>query len=563
MALGRTYWDLNEIWVADLDPNVSTAQALGPGRTIEQHCHEMIDWYIRRIETEPEDQDNYLFLEKFLRNLALLGMEHYSRGAYEEALTTLTRVDKLRRTVLNSKSHPRDVAFIAMTLRQLDRNREAAAALEELRGMFEDDKHSDEEKYLYEAEKLFAAENSKVYLVWEHIGAGKLKDAWQLVEELRSLPRQEYSEIASSIESAVKFLARAYHNRGKDVGQHGGYGQAISDYETAVRFDPNYALGFADLALLRAACPAAEFRDGAKAVENATKACELTDWKDHNYLATLAAVYAEAGDFAAAVKWQKEAIDLLGKDKRDKWLASYESRLKLFQSGKPYQGSSLWSFSTRRMVAWWKFDGTGDRTVVDSSGNGLDGKLSGDAEIVSDPERGSVLSLDGDGDYVDCGNNPAFDITNSITVTAWVNIDTVPQYWTAIVTKGNSAWRLSTYQNQRKFHFAVTDWVSSENWVDGDTEVAAGEWHQVVGTYDGANIRLYVDGVEDPKSPVAYGESISTNDKPVYIGGNAGYPGRFWNGMIDDVRIYNYALSEAEVKELYAGRGPGPKERPE
>ena len=85
----------------------------------------------------------------------------------------------------------------------------------------------------------------------------------------------------------------------------------------------------------------------------------------------------------------------------------------------------------------------------------------------------------------------------------------------------------------------------------------------MVGTYDGANIRLYVDGVEDPKSPVTYGDSISINDEPVYIGEDAGKPGREWNGLIDDVRIYSYALSKAEVKELYAGRGPGPNEEPE
>jgi tetratricopeptide (TPR) repeat protein len=492
-------------------------------------------------------------------------MEHYSGGAYEEALMTLTRVDKLRRTVLNSKSHPRDAAFIAMALCQLDRNREAAAALEKLRPMFGDDKHSDEEKYLYEAEQLFATENSKVHLAWICIEAGKLKDALQLVEELRSLPRQEYTEIASSIESAIKSLTRAYHNRGKDVGQRGGYGEAISDYEAAVRVDPNYALGFSDLAWLRAAYPTAEFRDGAKAIENAAKACELTDWKDHNYVATLAAVYAEVGDFATAVKWQKKAIDLLTVDKYDKWQVSYESRLKLFQSGKPYHGGNLWSFSTGRMVGWWKFDGTGGRTVLDSSGSGMDGQLSGDAQIVSDPERGNVLSLNGDSDYMDCGNNPAFDITDSITVTAWVNIITVPQDWTTIVAKGNSAWRLSTFYDQRKFHFAVTEpsTDTDKNWVNGDTEVAAGEWHQVVGTYDGANVRLYVDGVEDSNSPIANSRGISSNDEPVYIGGNSESTARFWNGLIDDVRIYNYALSKAEVKELYAGRGPGTNERPE
>ncbi|MCK4295016.1 MAG: LamG domain-containing protein, partial [Planctomycetes bacterium] len=175
-----------------------------------------------------------------------------------------------------------------------------------------------------------------------------------------------------------------------------------------------------------------------------------------------------------------------------------------------------------------------------------------DAQIISDPERGNVLSLDGDGDYVDCGNNPVFDITNSITVAAWVNIATVPGVWTSIVTKGDSAWRLSTARDERKFHFAIMP-GTVVHYINGNIEVAAGEWHHVCGTYDGANIRLHVDGVEDPESPLAYSGSVSTNVEPVFIGANSERTGREWNGLIDDVRIYSYALSEGEIKAVYAG----------
>jgi hypothetical protein len=206
------------------------------------------------------------------------------------------------------------------------------------------------------------------------------------------------------------------------------------------------------------------------------------------------------------------------------------------------------------MVGWWKFDRIEGRIVIDSSGSSLDGKLVGGAHIISDPVRGSVLSLDGDGDYIHCGTNPAFDIASTLTVAAWLNITAVPTIWTGIVTKGDTAWRLSTVLSQRKFHFAVT----VPNWVNGGIEVPVSEWHHVCGTYDGANIRLYVDGVEDPESPVVYSGSINTNSWEVLIGENAERPGREWDGLIDDVRIYSYALSEEEIKALYAGRGPGP-----
>ncbi|UCH70823.1 MAG: protein kinase, partial [Candidatus Bathyarchaeota archaeon] len=68
----------------------------------------------------------------------------------------------------------------------------------------------------------------------------------------------------------------------------------------------------------------------------------------------------------------------------------------------------LWSFLTGRMIGWWRFDQMEGRVTLDSSGSGLDGRLVGGAHIISDAARGNVLSLDGDGDYVNCGNNPAF-----------------------------------------------------------------------------------------------------------------------------------------------------------
>ena len=80
--------------------------------------------------------------------------------------------------------------------------------------------------------------------------------------------------------------------------------------------------------------PDAKFRDGKKALESATKACELSEWKDSYHVDTLAAAYAEAGDFDAAVKWQTKATALYepGEDQKNaQW------RLKLYQEKKPYR----------------------------------------------------------------------------------------------------------------------------------------------------------------------------------------------------------------------------------
>lgn len=202
------------------------------------------------------------------------------------------------------------------------------------------------------------------------------------------------------------------------------------------------------------------------------------------------------------------------------------------------------------LVAHWQLDESSGSTAEDSAGNN-DGVLHSDPQWrPSNGRMNGALEFDGLDDYVDCGNNSVFDITDEITVAAWVNISRVNVDWQTIVAKGDSAWRLSTAEDEMRFHFAVTGgppW----NYVNGDTVVDADEWHHVCGTYDGMNMRLYVDGMEDSASPVAESNGVSVCEYNVFIGENEEQRGRYWDGLIDDVRIYNCPLTTAEVYELF------------
>ena len=81
-------------------------------------------------------------------------------------------------------------------------------------------------------------------------------------------------------------------------------------YEDTIKREPKNSNALRNLALLFAACPDAKIRDAKKAVENGTKACELTGWKTPSCLAALAAAYAEAGDFDAAARYEQKSIEI-------------------------------------------------------------------------------------------------------------------------------------------------------------------------------------------------------------------------------------------------------------
>ena len=117
------------------------------------------------------------------------------------------------------------------------------------------------------------------------------------------------------------------------------------DFRKAMRLKPDLAGPYAVLAWLRATSPDATIRDGKESVKLATRACELYNWKSSWATGVLSAAFAEVGDFEAAIKWIKKAMEM-NSTVRDFLRAEM---LELFLAKKPYRDqANQWFYETAR-----------------------------------------------------------------------------------------------------------------------------------------------------------------------------------------------------------------------
>jgi hypothetical protein len=218
------------------------------------------------------------------------------------------------------------------------------------------------------------------------------------------------------------------------------------------------------------------------------------------------------------------------------------------------QPSAFGTAELAGLVGWWKLDEKEGRTAADSSGNGNNATVQGNpAWQPSGGKLGGAIALGGNGSFLDVENTAPFDCSAGVTLAAWVNAKQLDRAWQAILTKGDNTYRIQRNNEAKTLEFACSGLhISGGNdygSLFGSKEITLNDWHHVVGVYDGKKMYLYVDGALDA-SQEAWG-AINTNNVRLQIGGNAQMGDRFWNGLIDDVRVYNYGLPEAQVQQIY------------
>jgi len=218
-------------------------------------------------------------------------------------------------------------------------------------------------------------------------------------------------------------------------------------------------------------------------------------------------------------------------------VVSFDVDLDLMQKGETLDG----------LIGWWKFDeGTGD-VAYDSSGYGNDGTIYGATWVAG--KIGGALSFDGDDDYIFVSNSASLnEMSDDITLSAWVKFNTIGSGVNSrILSKDNGGndWQLRLTDNKATFQINAGGWNS----VSGSTALEPGTWYHLTGVYDGSYIRIYVNGVEDGK--VSETDPFSGTTDNLYIGRNE-YPiGEYVDGIIDEIKVYNRALTPAEIWQNY------------
>ena len=209
---------------------------------------------------------------------------------------------------------------------------------------------------------------------------------------------------------------------------------------------------------------------------------------------------------------------------------------------------------TNGLVGYWSFDGKDMAcvTAYDRSGNANNGTLT-NGPVRTIGKIGQALNFDGTNDYINAGAGASLSITGPVSICAWVRADALPGIEHAIVgtlneSTGDQHYTLSVQTDGSVFFFWSNAW-NYEIWRTGSGLITTKKWQHICGVrISDSDVRIFIDGsgrsvsnIGDFSIPVASGNLLISDDTSDYD----------WHGSIDDVRVYNRALSGDEIKRLY------------
>jgi len=218
------------------------------------------------------------------------------------------------------------------------------------------------------------------------------------------------------------------------------------------------------------------------------------------------------------------------------------------------------SFSAMNgLVGAWLFDDNEGNKAIDSSGKGYDGELIGNAKLDKNGKYGSAVATDGTEAYVMVPDSEDFEFKDDFTIACWFQNETAPADPSGIVTKGYDKtaanggdakpWYLVYYLNAGTIDMFLRDTQATNSRAVGKTTIKDAKWHHVVGMKAGNKVKIYIDGKEDGSADAVdavYGQ----NDKPLVF---MVHYERWLKGMIDEVAIFNRAITDKEITQIMGG----------
>ena len=194
------------------------------------------------------------------------------------------------------------------------------------------------------------------------------------------------------------------------------------------------------------------------------------------------------------------------------------------------------------LVAAYSFsEGTGSSTV-DRSGNGNNGAITG-ATWSSSGKFGNALSFTGSA-RVTVADSASLDLTTGMTLMAWVSSTANTNWRTVILKQTSNDLAYALYASSDSNQPGVWITTGSTQFVKGTAQIPNGTWTHLAASYDGATLRMFVNGAQVSSVPGA--QPIAVSSGPLQIGGNTIW-GEYFSGLIDDVRVYSRALTAAEI----------------
>ena len=210
------------------------------------------------------------------------------------------------------------------------------------------------------------------------------------------------------------------------------------------------------------------------------------------------------------------------------------------------------------LVGWWRFDEGSGTVANDSSGNGNDGTFNGDPQWAAGM-LGGALEFDGTDDYVEVPDNESLHLWERFTLAAWIY--QVESSSSRIIDKIGAGTANGPHLDT---HPGTKLRSCSGTCISTAADHTLEEWHHVAVTFDEGDVKLYVDGSIEAEGSAP--SPLAGNSLPLRIGADSDGQSLF-HGLIDDARVYNRALTEAEILAAMEGGegypyalGPVPKD---